>query len=246
MRKIEIPECCPSCASNLEVINDQLYCRNDYCPAKTSKSLEHFTRTLKIKGFGPKTLERLEITSIAELYDSLDEEDRYVELFGQKTAEKLIRELFNSKEASLEDILPALSIPLVGPSASVKICQEVSHISEILEDTCAQAGLGPKVTSNLISYIKSKDWELLPFTFRTGTKKKASKGIVCISGKLTSFKTKKEASEFIEELGFSVSSSVSKTVNYLINESGTNSAKTQKAQSLGIPILTNVSQLKEL
>ena len=52
MTEIVPPTSCPTCASVLELVNDQLFCRNKLCPAQSAKRVEHFAKTLKIKGLG--------------------------------------------------------------------------------------------------------------------------------------------------------------------------------------------------
>ena len=64
--------------------------------------------------------------------------------------------------------------------------------------------------------------------------------MVCISGKLKSFKTKAQASQALEQNGYTVKSSVTKDVTILINESGVESQKTQKARESGITIVENL------
>ncbi len=66
---------------------------------------------------------------------------------------------------------------------------------------------------------------------------------MCISGRLSSFKTKAEAEKELLRNGYSTKDSVTSNVNYLINESGVESAKTKKARDLGIPIITNIQKL---
>ena len=66
--KINVPTHCPECNSLLERIQDQIFCRNESCPAQLYKRVEHFTKTLGIKGFGPKTIDKLALDSIAEIY----------------------------------------------------------------------------------------------------------------------------------------------------------------------------------
>jgi DNA ligase (NAD+) len=58
LRQIVPPTNCPACNSDLELVNDQLFCRNSLCPAQSAKKLEHFARTIKIKGLGPSTIEK--------------------------------------------------------------------------------------------------------------------------------------------------------------------------------------------
>ena len=68
---IEIPDVCPSCGTSLKLKNDQLFCNNDSCPAKNSKIVEGFAKTLRIKGLGPKTIEKLNLEYIDDIYNEL-------------------------------------------------------------------------------------------------------------------------------------------------------------------------------
>jgi NAD-dependent DNA ligase len=43
--KIKIPTNCPCCEYTLELVNDQLFCRNQACGAQLGKKLEHFIAT---------------------------------------------------------------------------------------------------------------------------------------------------------------------------------------------------------
>ena len=65
-----------------------------------------------------------------------------------------------------------------------------------------------------------------------------SSGKVCITGKLKDFKNRNECKEFLESLGYTVTSTVSSVTDYLVCEDGSNSSKTKKAESLGIPIVS--------
>ena len=58
-QEILAPTHCPSCDSELDWVNDSLYCRNRLCPAQNSKAVEHFAKTMKIKGLGPASIEKL-------------------------------------------------------------------------------------------------------------------------------------------------------------------------------------------
>ena len=49
MQEIIIPTHCPACNSELDVVNDQLFCRNPDCPAKSSKRIEHFVKTYEAR-----------------------------------------------------------------------------------------------------------------------------------------------------------------------------------------------------
>jgi DNA ligase (NAD+) len=241
--KIEIPTHCPCCNYKLELVNDQLFCRNQACDAQLLKRVEHFCKSMGIKGMGAKTIEKLELADITEIYYL--ELDTVAEQLGSiKVAEKLISEIDRSKTATLSQILASFSIPLVGNTASQKICKVVNHISEINAETCKQAGLGEKVTNNLLSWLETDFVEMkefLPFSFHNEISVvNAEAKSVCITGKLSSFKTKTEAYKILEQYGFKVTESVTKATDYLVDEEDKSSTKRKKAEQLGIKIITNL------
>ena len=241
--EIIAPTNCPSCSTELITQNTQLYCPNDECPAKNSKKVLNFAKKLKIKGLGPATQEKLSLTCISEIYTI--EESEVKSVLGEVLGSKLVEQIEKSKSASLNELLPALGIPLIGDSASSKLCEAINHFNEVNEETCKKAGLGPKATDNLINYKKNFPWEELPFSFESEEVIKHEEGtdIVCITGRLTSFKTKNDAKLALEAAGYKVVSSVTKDTTILVNESGIPSAKTKKAESSGVKVITNIKQL---
>ena len=88
----------------------------------------------------------------------------------------------------------------------------------------------------------SNNFEFLPFDFKFEKPKDKVEalGTVCISGKLTSFKTKADATQALAAQGYAVKSTITKDVTILVNESGIESAKTKKARESGITIVTNL------
>jgi NAD-dependent DNA ligase len=89
--------------------------------------------------------------------------------------------------------------------------------------------------------------EFLPFSFKSQKNSNTSSGsTICITGKLSSYKTKAEAYKALEEAGYTPVESVTKTTNYLVDEEDKDSSKRKKAESLGITIITNLNTfLKE-
>ena len=248
MKRIVPPKICPSCLTDLVWEKDQIFCHNTLCGGKTSKKIEHFASTLKIKGLGPRTVEKLQITDLYDLYE-LPLEIMIEALQSEKLAVKLHREIQNSKATDLVDLLPAFSIKLIGRTSSKKICSVIKNISEINEETCKEAGLGPVATEHLLDWYYEEfldGYERLPFrwiqTLKV-SKPTENKGVVCISGRLKSYKTKAQATEYLEKLGYLVKSSLTKDVTILVNESGIESAKTRTAQERGVKIITNLNEI---
>jgi DNA ligase (NAD+) len=250
--KIEIPTTCPCCSYKLELVNDQLFCRNTACGAQLGKKVEHFCKTLGIKGMGPKSVEKLDLQDLTELF-YLDLDTVTEALGSEKTAAKLLDEIERAKSADLATVLASFSITLVGNTASKKICEVVEHIDQITYETCKTAGLGDKVTENLVGWLQT-DFpdlrEFLPFSFKSNrnsnTTSNNNSKTVCITGKLSSYKTKADAYTALEAAGYRAVESVTKTTDYLVDEEDKASTKRKKAESLGIPIITNLNTfLKE-
>ena len=249
MLKIFPPENCPSCNSLLEWKNDILYCLSSSCGVKSQKAIEHWGKTLKIKGLGPQTIAKLEIDSFVDLYE-LTKESMQEALGSEKIASKLFVEIEKSRKAKLNQVLPAFGIPLIGNSATQKLCLHINNLEELTEEKAREAGLGPKATDNLMDWYYENYENLLnvlPSNFFEVEKRYEAvvkqKGIVCISGKLKSFKTKALATQELERAGYTVKSSMTKDVTHLINESGIESAKTQKARAAGVVIINHTNQL---
>jgi NAD-dependent DNA ligase len=242
---ISEPTECPCCNYPLEKVNDQLFCRNSACSAQVAKKIEHFAKTLSIKGLGPKTVEKLQLQEITEIFYLDEEEVRQV--LGEKLATKLLDEIERAKVSTLATVLEAFSIPLVGSTASKKLCTVVSDFNEITKETCKQAGLGEKVTENILNWLETEYEELkefLPFKFnKTTVPINTSLKLVCITGKLKSFKKKADAEKLLADAGYLLVDSVTKNTNYLVDEGNSSSSKKEKAIQYGITIITDLNDL---
>lgn len=245
MQKIITPSHCPCCNYPLELVNEQLYCRNTACSSKLSKQIENFCKVLSIKGMGAKTIEKLNLVDITELF-YLDF-DEVKEVIGEKIAIKLLDEIEKAKHCTLDKAIASFSIPLVGETAGKKLAVVVTTVEEINNETCAKAGLGAKVTENLLNWIATDYQEMkefLPFTFEGKIQEvNANAKRVCITGKLRSYKKKSDAEGALLAAGFILVDSVTKTTDYLVDEEDKGSTKRSKAESFGIPIITDLNDL---
>lgn len=248
--KIQIPTKCPSCASELTLVNSQLFCTNDECPAQSSKRLESFAKALDIKGLGPKLAEKLQL-HIQEPFEifGLTEEQLSAILESEKLGSKLFAQLSAAKNTTIPMLLQAFSIPLIGATTSEKF-SKVSSLDEITQELCKQLGLGDKATDHLTNWVVNyythyKDEIDAIFSIKPVNTPSGNLGKVCITGKLKSFKTKAEAAKALESLGYQVVDDVTKDVVLLIDETGGTSQKHQKALNYGINIVTNLKTLLE-
>ena len=250
MREIKIPTNCPICSSTLEQVNSQLFCRNTDCEAQSTKKVEAFIKKMRIKGLGPKSIEKLGFVQPIEIYETSLED--YQKILGEKIGQKVYDEVQNSTLVPFATFLSSLSIPLIGDTASKKIANlGFGSVLEILDHDYID-GIGPKAEENLYTYL-SKNYEQVQdlesyMTLGSVDPKRIStenKGKVCITGKLQDFSNRTKAKEFLEQHGYTVTSSVSSTIDYLVDEEGKSSSKRSKAESLGIPIVSINDLIKE-
>lgn len=249
--KIIAPTTCPSCDSPLEQVKDQLFCRNSKnCLAQGTKRLQNFCKKLKIKGFGEKTLEKLELTEINDLLH-LTPDTLVSKGLSEHMANKLCDVIDNSRTLGYtpNNFLAACSIPLIGDGAMRKL--KFDRIGEISHHLCKQCGIGDKAASSLIDWISNnaeiwQDWEVYFTKVKEQKTVASSKGIVvCITGKLNDFKNRKAAAEFLTSQGYEVKSSLTKAVTTLISEDGdTSKSSYKKSIAAGLTICT-IKQLLE-
>jgi DNA ligase (NAD+) len=238
--KIVVPTNCPSCDSILENVNGQLFCRNNECPAQNNKAVQHFAKILKIKGLGPKTILKLDLNSIDDIYTI--KLDHLIEHLGETVGTKLYKEIQDSIQADLETVIRGLGIYRIGETASRKICSVISHISEITEEKCKEAGLGQVDTASLIKWLKNNKNLInsLPFNFKSYSNKSNVKplGCVCITGMLKDFSNRDLAKTYLQSLGYTVTETITSKTTALISEEDKESSKTLQAKAKNIPILT--------
>jgi DNA ligase (NAD+) len=233
---ISIPTECPKCSCELELVKDQLYCRNADC--SINKRIEKFCKAVKIKGLGPQTIEKLELNSIEELFYLT--QDELVSILGVKIGEKLFTEIEEAKiRTTISEFLAGQSIPLIGETASRKVAKLISKIDELSYEVCKTAGLGDKATNNLMSWISSKPE--LPFEPKSEQEAQITTkdlGLkVCITGKVPGF-SRTELKDYLFNFGVTLVDSVTSKTSYLVCDAESTSSKYTKAKQLNIPVVT--------
>jgi DNA ligase (NAD+) len=196
----------------------------------TERLVEHYAKTLGIKGLGPASIKKLEITHPSELYE-IDHWD----VLG-KNGEKIKEELYRPKEYSL--LLAAVGIPGVGKATAKEICSVIKKFEDL--DTIMSVtipGIGDLTKSKILDWYEvNYEWvSKLPYSLEQQEAPVLEpKRKICITGKLDM--SRLTAQEHFERLGFEVSSSVTKDCYALIT-GGEESSKSKKANSLGVPVV---------
>lgn len=267
--EFHMPENCPACESELVRLEEEvaLRCINPNCPAQLKEGLIHFVsrNAMNIDGLGEKVIiqlfqEKL-IHTIADLYRLKREDLLNLERMGEKSVDNLLQAIENSKGNSLEKLLFGLGIRFVGSKAAKTLATSFEMMEKLqqaaYEELISIDEIGEKMADSIALYFSEEEVtdlikelnDLGVNMIYKGPKKQDivqdtifSGKTVVLTGKMEIF-TRAEAKSAIEQLGGSVTSSVSKKTDYVIAGVDAGS-KLVKAQQLGVTIW-NEQQLRE-
>lgn len=266
-----MPKNCPVCDSELIRIEGEvaLRCVNPACFAQIAESIKYFVsrNAMNIDGLGDKVVEQLLradlIHDVSDLYHLTVEQLVELERMGEKSATNLINAIQASKENSMERLLIGLGIRHVGEKAAKIVSEEFGSMEAVMAATEDQLvaiyEIGDKMASSLVEYFSNEDARAVierlaevgvNMTYKgkkvevaIGDSPFAGKTIV-LTGKLEQL-TRNEAKAKIEELGGTVTGSVSKKTDLVIAGADAGS-KLTKAEQLGIDVWTEDNLIEQL
>jgi len=261
----EMPEICPVCGARAfaEAGEAAVRCVNADCPAQRLRNVIHFASrdAMDIDGMGPAVVEQLIeagfITDAADIYSLRAEDIAGIERMGEKSAANLVSAIYKSKENDLSRLIFALGIRHVGQKAGKVLSTHFKTLDALIaaeeEELTAIFDVGEAMAKSIKRFFAiPSSVEFVEKLRAAGVNMQsqieigdafADKTFV-LTGALTKF-TRQEAEEKIEALGGKASSSVSKKTTFVV--AGENAgSKLTKAQSLGIPVLTEDEFLEML
>ncbi|KIO63334.1 NAD-dependent DNA ligase LigA [Caldibacillus thermoamylovorans] len=257
-----MPTHCPACGSELVRLEGEvaLRCINPKCPAQIREGLIHFVsrNAMNIDGLGEKVITQLFqenlVADVADIYKLTKDQLIQLERMGEKSVQNLLTAIEASKENSLERLLFGLGIRHVGAKAAKILAQTYEHIDRLMEakeeELQAITDIGEKMANSIVTYFQAPEVKELidelkslgvnvtykgerPQNIADIESPVAGKTIV-LTGKLTNL-SRNEAKEKLEQLGATVTGSVSKKTDIVIAGADAGS-KLEKAQSLDIEI----------
>ena len=253
-----IPSRCPVCGASVRRDPDgaHIRCTGAACPAQLLRNLTHFASrdAMDIDGLGSAVVEALVnarlVASPADLYTLQAGEIELLERMGKKSADNLIAAIEASKDRGLARLLYAFGIRQVGQKAAQVLSRQFGTLDRLMSATQEELtqvnDVGGITADYLVSWFADPQSLALIESLRDAgvsfESKEAPVGdkfsgmTFVVTGTLEHF-SRKEAEQAIVENGGKASGSVSKKTSYLVAGEAAGS-KLIKAQSLGIPVLT--------
>lgn len=266
-----IPNHCPICGGITKIQkqkdSETLICTNPDCMAKHVGKFEHFVSRDAMNIIGVSTamiLDLINIGALARLIDFYFLEvcrDEIIALdgWGEKSYNKMMKAIKDSKKVDFHKFIYALGIPNIGVSTAKIISKHFDYnlkkISQADVSKFEQIdGIGSVLAQNIFQFFQEKRnmifelAEQMDFIIPKETSDKKFENITfVITGSLEQFPNRNALKDVIEERGGKVSGSVSKKTNYLINnDTASLSGKNKKAKELSIPVISETDFLNLL
>ena len=269
--KIRFIDRCPECGSPLTRYEGEAahYCTNDTaCPPQIKGKIEHFVsrKAMNIDGLGAETIDQFYqeglIHTIADLYALKAPDIARLERMGKKSALNIMEGIRASKEVPFERVLFALGIRFVGETTAKTLAKAFRSIDALakasLDDLMQVDEIGARIAQSILQYFADeRNRELIERLREAGiqlemeeldmseyTDKLSGKSIV-ISG-VFAHHSRDEYKEIIEKNGGKNVGSISKKTSFILAGDNMGPAKLEKANKLGVPILTEEEFLKLL
>ncbi len=170
---------------------------------------------------------------------------------GEKSVNNLLNSIENSKTNSLDRLIFALGIRMIGQRASKLLSEAFENIDEIMgatyEELISVNEIGEKMAESIVTFFnEERNTALVEKLRNLGINMKSERKAIeinerflgktfVLTGTLTDFKRDK-AKEIIEGFGGKVTGSVSKKTDYVLAGEDAGS-KLQKANELGIQVI---------
>lgn len=274
------PKLCPCCNSPTRVYArgtekgkniETLHCDNPECESRILRKFVHFAakKAMNIEGLSEVLLKRFLslgwLTCFQDIYSLHQYRSKMVRLegFGEKSYEKLMKAIENSRNTDFAHYLTAMDIPMIGRTKSRELGRVFHNDLDAFEQAASSdydfselEDFGEILNQNIHAWFADEDnrnqWRKLQTEMKFREEKSMEERkenpfngcVVVATGKLQNF-TRDEINNKILELGGIPGSSVTRKTDYLICGEKAGS-KLAKAQQMGIPVLTEQEFLEKI
>lgn len=259
---------CPECGTKLVRYEGEAawYCPNDAgCPPQIKGRIEHFIsrRAMNIDSIGPETVDDFYrqglVRNVADLY-TIDVQQINGDGNRQKSAMKIIKGIEASKQVPFERVVFALGIRFVGETSGKLLARHFKSIDNLMNASLQQLldidGIGEVMAKSIMTFFHNpQNMEIVERLRSYGLQmalseeqtaqasdKLQGKSIV-ISG-VFQHHSRDEYKLLIEQNGGKNVGSISGKTSFILAGDNMGPSKLQKAEKLGIPIISEDDFLK--
>lgn len=262
---------CPECGTELirKEGEAQHFCPNDVgCPPQITGRIQHFIsrKAMDIEGLGGETVELLFkeglIQNYADLYTLTKEQILPLERMADKSAENLVNGVQASKTIPFERVLFALGIRYVGETVAKKLAKAFKDIDALMtashEELVAVDEIGDRIAESVLDFfsepanvevvdrLKSYGLQFSLSEEQLENQTELLKGQTFVVSGVFETISRNDLKKMIEDNGGKVSSSISSKTSFLVAGDKMGPSKRTKAETLGVPIISEQEFLQKL
>lgn len=251
---------CPECGAALVRYEGEAahYCPNDTaCPPQLKGRIEHFISrdAMDISSLGPETVDdyynRGLIHDAADLYNIRTDDINGAYGTRQRSAERIVEGIAQSRSVPFERVVFALGIRFVGKVVAKQLARHFGHIDALIaatpDDLLQTEGVGAVIAQSVIAYfanptnrqfverLRQAGLQMAVERTEAASDRLAGQTIV-ISGTFVHH-SREEYKTLIEQHGGKNASSISKKTSFVLAGSNVGPAKLEKAAKLGIRLV---------
>lgn len=263
LEKVIFPENCPECNTPLIRKEGEAnhYCPNETgCPPQIKGKIEHFIqrKALNIENLGTETIDlfykRGLVLNPADLYDLKREDLGGLDGFKEKSIQNILKGVEKSKEIPFKQVLFGIGIRFVGATVAEKLASYFNNIDALAKATQEELlqvpEIGERIAQSVVDFFQNTDnQEYIARLKAAGLKFTHEAVEIVVEGDTLAGKTFVISGTFqnferddlkikIEANGGKVLSGVSGKLNYLVAGSEAGPSKLEKAQKLGVQIIS--------
>lgn len=254
---------CPECQTPLIRHEGEAahYCPNvNGCPPQIKGRIEHFIqrKAMDIDSLGEQTIRQLFelglVKSPADLYFLTKEDLLRLDKVKEKSAQNMLNGIQQSKQAPFESVLFAIGIRYVGKTVAEKLARHFKTIDNLAtatyDELLAAPEVGEIIAQSVLEFFKNREnlveisrLKKAGLNFEAQIKEVVLDSTVLdnksfvISGVFENYE-RDELKDIILKNGGKVLSSISGKLDYLLAGENMGPAKREKAEKLGVPIIS--------
>ena len=260
-KPLEYISVCPECGTALVRVEGEAkhFCPNsNNCKPQIIGRIEHFVKrkAMDIEGLGGETIELLWenglIHDISDIYYLDGHQLAALPRLGEKSAANILEGVRRSKEVPFERLLFALGIRYVGETTAKYLAQHFRTLDAIavatLEELAEAEEVGSKIAVSIVDYFASEENKRIIERLREAgvelelkEKVRASNALegksIVVSGKFPGY-SRDDMKAMVEQHGGRNLAAVSANVDFIVAGDNMGPAKRQKAEKLGVTILS--------
>jgi DNA ligase (NAD+) len=258
-----MPERCPECDAPVARLEGESahVCTGQQCPGKLKGRISHFAsrRAMDIDGLGDKLVEQLVargmLRDLDDIYRLTPEALAALERMAEKSASNVMASIRRSMERPLERLYFALGIRHVGEHLARVLAEEFPRIHDLMgateEELTTIRDVGPKVARAVADFFRQpRNAAMMESLLQLGVRPTPPRPVATspLAGKTVVFTgtleamTRQEAQALVARWGGRVASGVTARTDLVVAGPGAGS-KLERAQELGVPVLTEADFL---